>query len=395
MENTPCLRMFNGLYLEEPLKAQVLSRAEDVMYVRNKLQSLLRSMVPIFLLVVSLILACEKSPTGPEPFKDPRTYTFTIDTLAYPDAFQTNMQDIAGTSANNVFAVGFNSMSSAGAMYRFDGRSWRTTGFHMTEGGPIFGAVDFYSLVAFSATNIWFVGARTWLNPNPPPNFIDSSFILHYNGRTWQEHKAYGARLLESIHGIAPNDIWAGGWYGTLLHYNGVQWERDSIPLSVRDGAFFAIRDIQAVSSQMVYALGQVSKLGEITMFYLFQRSAGRWAVIDSTLDGAYGFGTSDLWASPSGTLYSVGGIGVYRLDGRRWTRIFDSAQPLSRIWGYSDNSFFVGGYRTLLHYNGTDFFQYPHISNYDTINNGIWGDGREVFVIGIDGRKTLVFHGR
>jgi hypothetical protein len=143
-----------------------------------------------------------------------------------------------------------------------------------------------------------------------------------------------------------------------------------------------------------VYALGQVQKLGQRTKFYLFQRAGGRWTTIDSTLDGLEKFGKSDLWVSPSGILYTVGALGIFRFDGAQWTVIFNSSEPLQRIWGYSDNNFFVGGYRTLLHYNGTDFYQYPTVSG-DMVYNGMWGDGKELFVIGHDGNKSYVYHGK
>jgi len=304
------------------------------------------------------------------------------------------MYDIAGTSTSNVFTVGHNSSSAAGSMFRFDGKRWRTTGFSREEGGPISGSLDLFSVLAFSASDIWFAGALFPQNPNPPPITIDSSLLVHYDGMNWQEYNVSGARLLEAIHGISPNDIWACGYYGTVLHYNGFQWKRDSIQFPVPDGAFFALRHIRAVSPSIVYALGQVQKLGQFTVFYIFQRSGGNWEVIDSTVDGSESFGKSDLWVSPSGILYTTGGLGVYRRDSTQWKKIFSAAEPLRRIWGYNDNNIFVGGHRTLLHYNGTDFYQYPN-ANGDMVYSGMWGDGKELFVAGNDGNKSYIFHGK
>jgi hypothetical protein len=352
----------------------------------------------IFVVGVLCSNSCTDRGIDPPPLKDPRTYTWTVDTIAYADAFQTNMNDIAGTSASNVFTVGFNSTASAGTMYRFDGNTWRTTGFHMREGGPISGAVDFSSLMIFSFNNIWFVGSRFRLNPSPPPNFIDSSFVLHYDGSTWTEHNASGARGLLSIHGIAPNDIWASGVYGTLLHYNGSQWQRDSIPLSFSENWFYGFRDIVVADPENVYALVNAEKLGDYPRYYFLHRTGAQWTIVDSVVarsDSDLRWGTIDLWASPKGTLYSVGGVGVYRWTGMHWVRIYDSPEPLSRIWGFTDESFFVGGYRTLLHCNGNDFFQYPEFVQSATNNVGIWGDGNELFVIGRDGQRSYVYRGR
>jgi hypothetical protein len=85
---------------------------------------------------VLLQLACKDNGAGPlPPAKDPRTYTFTLDTLAYPNAGQTSMYDIARTAANNVFTVGHNSSSRAGTMYRFDGKTRETTDYTRKEEG--------------------------------------------------------------------------------------------------------------------------------------------------------------------------------------------------------------------------------------------------------------------
>jgi hypothetical protein len=362
---------------------------------------MLLSSVATILLLES---GCEKSPTGPELIKDPRTYTFTVDTIAYLDAGQTNLYDIAGTSANNVYAVGFNSSYSAGTMFRFDGARWKSTGFHMSEGGPISGSVDFNSLLAFSSDNIWFVGDRSTLNPNPPPNFIDSSLILHYDGNSFTEYKAYGGSLLSSVHGIAPKDIWVCGVSKTLFHYNGVTWERDSIPVAVPPNGGIILRDIRAVSAQTVYLIGfglvVENNVSRITYHYFLQLRENRWAVVDSFPDsfrtsGADKWGFVDLWATPSGNLYSLGPTGIWRWNEIRWIKMLDwNGGPLQRIWGYSDHNFFVSGYRTLLHYNGTDFYQYPSVTG-DMVYWGIWGSGNELFVVGNDGSKSYVFHGR
>jgi hypothetical protein len=359
------------------------------------------------LLVVGLTivhLSCKHAPTEPvTPPKDPRTYTFTVDTLAYPDAFQTNMYAIDGSSARDVYAVGFNSTSSIGTMYHYDGTRWSTTGFHSTEGrgGPISGPVDFASVQVFSPTDVWFVGARTRLNPNPPPNFIDSSFILHYDGRNWMEHKVYGARELLSVSVALSNSIWACGFHGTLIHYDGIQWRNESIPIAPPDSGGITLRKVLTASDEVVYMLGFAyvveSGVERILQHYFFRRTSGGWRVVDSTAinnDGDYRWGTVDLWASPTGVLYSVSPVGVWRWDGSAWTRILDwHGGPLQSIWGYGNDSFFVGGYETLLHYNGRDFFEYPPLI--EEVAWGMWGDGKELFVIGRHASKTLVYHGR
>ncbi|MGB2869115.1 MAG: hypothetical protein WBD36_11735 [Bacteroidota bacterium] len=280
-------------------------------------------------------------------------------------------------------------------MFRFDGKQWKTTRYSTEEGGPIPPIGDINSLVVLSANNMWFVGERFWTNLNPPPNLIDSNLIIRYDGVSWQEFKVRVPGTLLSVNGTNSDDIWACGYFGNVLHYNGVVWERDSIPLSVREGSSFILRDICTGLDKQVYGLGFVSSSADITMFYFFQRIGATWAVVDSTLDGTYGFGTNDLWASPTGTLYSVG-RGVFRRDGTKWTKILSTQSSLFRIWGYSDDSFFaVGANCTVFHYNGSDFYQYPALVNNNVLNFGVWGAENELFVVGTDGGKSFIYHGR
>lgn len=74
------------------------------------------------ILFLMLQMSCKEKIVGPE-FKDPRTYTWIIDTLAYPGSFQTSMQDIWGSSPNDVYVVGHNDRGF-GKMFHFDGKQW-------------------------------------------------------------------------------------------------------------------------------------------------------------------------------------------------------------------------------------------------------------------------------
>ncbi len=67
--------------------------------------------------------ACKKdSPEEPpkEIPKDPRTYTWTVDTIAYPGSFQTTMRAIWGSAPNDVYVVGHNERGGLGKMFHYD-----------------------------------------------------------------------------------------------------------------------------------------------------------------------------------------------------------------------------------------------------------------------------------
>ncbi len=65
--------------------------------------------ITYILLSISLIIqGCKDSGVDVQPVKDPRTYTWTADTLEYPHSAQTLMYRIWGSSFKDVYVVGHN-----------------------------------------------------------------------------------------------------------------------------------------------------------------------------------------------------------------------------------------------------------------------------------------------
>jgi hypothetical protein len=346
------------------------------------------------LLVVGLTivhLSCKHAPTEPvTPPKDPRTYTFTVDTLAYPGNMQTLMSGIWGNSAQNVYVVGSGD-GGFGKMYHFDGRSWTDVKLGTLQGGTISGSIDLYSIFGFSATNISAVGERIYDNPSPPPNFLDSSLIIQYNGQQWREHRITG-RYLHTIWASGPQDMWVSGAAGTLWHFNGQSWLKDSLPIVPAAGTtVYTIYGLGGTSPNDVYALAWVNQNAMLRdTYYFLQRDGSSWALVDTFVNqpgmNQHTWGENSLWASPWGTLYSTGIHGVYRLDGRAWTKILDAFH--CKICGTSENNLFVTSVNAdfeaqVLHFNGTDWFQYDNIPHTNLAYNACWNDGQALFVVG------------
>jgi hypothetical protein len=362
---------------------------------------MLRPLLTAMVILGFLQWGCKNNPV--EPLKDPRTYTWTIDTLAYPGSFQTSMRDIWASSPTNVYVVGHNDGSGAGTMFRFDGKSWKTTGFHAAEGGPVSGAVSLSAIYGFSASNLFAVGSRIYDNPNPPPNFLHSSLIIHFDGRQWREQRAENGKHLRTIGGSSPSMLLAGGQTNRIFQYDGTTWKQDSLPVIVQTDGFFIVEAFESTASGEVFAIGYTHHNSiATTIHYFFRRQMGRWIAVDSffvgpgRLENKWGHG--DLWLSPSGTLYSCG-RGVHRWDGARWEMLFDHPNFLARMIGTSDdNIFVVGHFGTVLHYNGRDWFQYRQFEDPNNVFWGVWADQREVFVVGFTAeypQKTLILRGR
>ncbi|MBI3788982.1 MAG: hypothetical protein HY276_12100 [Ignavibacteriales bacterium] len=272
--------------------------------------NLRRSFLFVPIILITLSFSC-KSPSGPDVPKNPREYTWTIDTLAYPGSFQTTMRDIWASSPSDVYVVGHNS-DGFGKMYHFDGKTWKPVGLNPIEGGTIAGPIDLSGIYGFGQNNIFAVGKHIYDNPNPPPNFLDSSLIIHFNGQQWTEQKIKGGRFFTAIGGTSPSNVWAVGVTNILFHYNETLWKPDSVPVKIQADGFFQINALNENPSGEVFAIGNTyyNSLAK-NVYYFFLKRSQVWTVVDSfvvqpgQIETKWGYG--DLWVSPSGTLYSCG----------------------------------------------------------------------------------------
>jgi len=349
----------------------------------------------IFFIVAAIVqFGCNQLSTGPEAVKDPRAYIWTVDTLAYPGSFQTFMRDIWGSSPKDVYVVGHNDRGF-GKMFHYDGKGWKPVDL-------AFGAIDLSAIYGFGANDIWAVGERIYSNPNPPPNFLDSSLVIHFDGMKWQELKLNRGRVLSSVWGNSSRDLWFGGINGTLFHYGGVVAMRDSVPLPIPREAdpfynFYSITGRSASEAYMLLYAPPFKTGGD--RYYVFSRQANAWTVMDSIL---YSRRTA-VWMSPSGTLYAIGD-GVYKRVGTTWQTMQLDALRSIGIFGIGDDNLFVVGrsgaalFGEVYHYNGRDWFQVESARLPKTPYYGVWTDGREAFVVGVTNdfpQKTIILHGK
>jgi hypothetical protein len=353
-----------------------------------------RSAIVSVLLLSSLILMitdCKHSTDPPiEPPKNPREYTWTVDTLLYPNSIQTWMKDIWGSSGSQVFAVGH--CDSRGVMWQFDGSKWSQVRLSRTDGGMIDGSIDLNAIHGFSASDIWAVGEKAYSPPTGVSGFLDSSLIIHYDGHQWVESNIVRGRGLRAIWGSSPEDIWAGGGNGTLYRYDGLSWRKSQAIDSIYYLSFAGL------NSSEIYAIGIyfVETTGR-DLFYLLQWDGNQWKILDTWVLGESPKFGGQLFAI-SGSIYSSGTV-VWRKTPTGWQSML-SGNSIS-IYGMAgtanDNIFAVGGFygEAVYHYNGRDWFRFPQFSNPTIMYTKVWIDGKEVFVTGYDVTRTYILHGR
>lgn len=332
----------------------------------------------IFVLLVGFLLTisgCKKNPVEPPP-KNPREYSWTVDTISYPGSWQTMMQDIYGTSSRSVWIVGHNFLGD-GMMYHYDGVAWSPVKLS-------FGAIDLAAITGFGNDDIWVVGIQSLQNRG----WV--GLILHYDGSLWLEKKVDSLNRLLSVWGSGPSDVWFGGMEGELLHFDGVSIRPDSVPMVIPKGTnppwSFIAGASNSIGNSYVTLAGR--PLNTWTYYYTFRHQSTKWTALDTLIAPPI----TCLWFSPWDKLYR-GGWGVDLLQGDTWKNLMQA--PLTKgIHGSAEDNIFAVG-SGVYHWNGTDWYSFPNLPFTEFVMWKVWTDGREVFVVGNDGSKSYVLHGK
>jgi len=339
--------------------------------------------------------ACEKGPTKPAPVKDPRQYTWTIDTLSYNQSYQTMVAHLWGFSPKDIYAGGHCSTRD-GILWHYDGTNWLPQKF------PANTSIDtIEEIFGFAQNNLYAVG-DDWVligwDSTGKSIHKGYSIITHYDGSTWQTALKGKSEAMCAIGGTSPSNLWAGGVNGELFHNDGILWKPDSIPvkLPASAAAYSIFNSFVGHADNAVYSLltARDGRGGE--WYYLLRHNGTVWAVEDSMKYTYY----CRLWMSPSGVLYAMGS-GVRRRDGGSWTTLTPSLTGATvGIGGRSDTDFFISGeFGDIRHYNGKNWYQFdklyfPKVHYYDVLVFD-----QEVFVAGEtyigDKYVTLILHGK
>ena len=129
----------------------------------------------------------------------------------------------------------------------------------------------FWSAWGPSADDVWIVGGQA-----------DDGVVLRGSGDQFEELAVpEDTPLLNWVHGTSSSDVWVGGLYGTLLHWNGSEWSDYSVDI---EEAFWGI---YAVSPDEVYAVGGLSGwAGEERVAMRFDGTQWSDITLPTELDG-------------------------------------------------------------------------------------------------------------
>jgi hypothetical protein len=186
----------------------------------------------------------------------------------------------------------------------------------------------------------------------------------------WYNPLPQGSQLT-AFGGTGPNDIWAVGRYGTILHYDGQSW---SVSPS---GTPYSLFGVWASSANEAWAVGEGG--------LLLRWNGGSWMSPSSGttthLRSVWGSSGSDIWA------VGDGGIAL-RYNGSMWSSVSTgTTENLSRVRGSSTNNVWaVGPAGTVIRFAGSAWSAMPVPGNPMTTWNDVWvsATGSDTWLVGL-----------
>ena len=205
--------------------------------------------------------------------------------------------------------------------------------------------------------------------------------ILHYNGSDWQLMNSGTTTEFVDIWGISGSDVFAVGG-STMLHYDGSSWSQ------VDTGVNGYFTGVWTCSTSDVYASASHS---------ILHYDGNTWSHLTPSPGGP---SLRCIWGSSPSNVFATGEYAVFRnFDGNTWETIASSdpndpaLKDISCVWGSSDLDIFAVGCLKLdtghpgriLHYDGNAW----STVNLGTIPilYGVWGSSfSDVFAVGSSG---------
>ncbi len=254
------------------------------------------------------------------------------------------------------------SMSMSDSM-RFGAVGILRTGAFMQASGLVFGLT----------TLLWLLGCCS-LPPTPPPSAAVDLWRSMTSGTTKQ---------LNRIWGSGPNDVFAVGLGGIILHYDGNRW---STMRDVRSDSITST-NVWGSGPNDVYVLDNDSSAYDLNTDTTFsfdmivssicRYDGSGWSTVKSDIKGPL----MGIWGSDSNDIFAVGfGSKIFHYDGLEWSSTDRGPLRLLGVWGSGPNDVFAVGDRgaglggVILHYSGEKWSEMS--SGTTEARSAVWGSG-------------------
>ncbi|MCO4759951.1 MAG: IPT/TIG domain-containing protein [Myxococcales bacterium] len=229
---------------------------------------------------------------------------------------QDDLRGVHGVSASKIWTVGYK-----GAAAAFDGTGWK-------ELDKLSGSVNLNSVFATAGakageTDVWAAGTSGVYK------------LTQQAGKTGFK-KYYPSPYLNawSIHGSDKDNIWAVGYSGKIVNYNGKVWQNQA------SGSSIALRGVFAVGPKDVYAVGEAGQI----LHYNGVKWTAHKSPVKTTLHAVWANSSTDVWAVGTQSV-------VVHYDGSSWKKINikEVHKSLHALYAQKGGDFFSMGEQELL----------------------------------------------
>lgn len=232
-------------------------------------------------------------------------------------------------------------------------------------------AIGLYSVWGSSPSDIFAVG------------FMGN--IMHYDGTSVSYMNSNTTEYLYGVWGSSGTDVFAIGNNGTIIHYDGTNWS------SMLSNTTEYLDGVWGSSGSDVFAVGG----GGTILHY----DGNAWSVMDSgTTQYLY-----NIWGGSGTDVFAVGsGNGmILHYDGTTWSTMdTGTTEPIYDVWGSSGSDVYVttDSSGTILHYDGNEWHpitneivdNHPHWDIWGSSSSDIFfagqGDGSDRFILHYNG---------
>jgi hypothetical protein len=277
--------------------------------------------------------------------------TVTAGTIVWSTTPMDTLRGIWGTSASDVWAVGYH-----GKVVHYNGTIWSSVSSATTE--PLVG------VWGTSPSNVWAVGGY-------------NGTILHYDGTSWSSFLERGRPgIFFGVWGGSSSDVWAVGGIDSVLHYSGTAWSNSARVTPT-------IYGIWGSSASDVWAVGYAGNVGGTIIHY----NGTTWSSVPSgTTSGLSGL--SGIWGSSASDVWATGDVGtILHYNGATWSSVASpTSQALPSVWGSSASDVWAVGYGgSIVHYDGTGWSNVPSGTTQTLF--AVWGSSAsDIWAVGTGG---------
>ena len=203
----------------------------------------------------------------------------------------------------------------------------------------------------------------------------DTAEVMLVEAVSWQDDAGYQTEShLKGLWGADGRNVFAVGWRGTILRFDGGAWH----DMSLDTGETLHLEAVWGSSAADVFAVGADG--------LILHHDGGKAFTVQESGTG------SDLcgvWGTSPRRVFAVGAGVILRYDGAEWREmaVADGPVPdLKGVWGAGENDVFAVGYDgVILHFDGA---AWRRMASGTTAHlYGVWGSGAsDVFAVGAFG---------